>query len=762
MNSNSIYKIKKIGKIVSSILFVLFLGFSSSVIIASEPIQIPKIDGIIEFDGLPFEEAWEKIKSFPVVGYIPDFGAEPSEKTEIRMCYNDQYLYISGRLYDNNPSRIRNTSKQRDDFGGNSDALGIILDSFNDKENGLVFSTTPSGQRTDYSVYNDANAFGGSLPFNISWNTFWDVKTVTNEEGWFVELRIPISSLRFQNIDGATTMGMIVWRWIPHKNENVTFPAIDRKYGDFAFLKPSKAQEIVFKDIKPKKPIYITPYALGGWEQFNELNDDETRYEEESKPILKFGGDLKYGITPNLTLDLTVNTDFAQVEVDDQQVNLTRYSLFFPEKRQFFQERSSIFSYNLGGPQDIFYSRKIGLHEGKEVQIYGGARLVGRVGAWDLGFLNMQTAALYGSSELDSSQDSLLLHSENFGVLRMRRQVINENSYVGGIFTSRIGTDGSYNYVYGLDGIFRLFGDDYLDIKWSQSFETGAKNKVLSMNPTKIRLSWQRRNDKGFGYTLGISHSGADFNPGIGFEFLDNYKGSWNRLQWGWLPGMESKLQSHKVYLGFRGNMWNESGIVESATIEPGWTFQTKKFLQGDFKITYKYENVEEDFDLSDEVSIPTGQYKYLSTNISLTSPMTRPFFVNSIIDVGQFYDGSRFSMLLIPTWKVSSSLNFSIDYQYNNIKFTDRSQQFIAHIGRFKMLFMLSTAFTASAFIQYNSAINAVSSNIRLRYNPREGNDLYIVFNEGRNTQLEREVPKLPTISNRNILVKYTYTFGL
>lgn len=748
-------------EVLSFILVFLSLMGSFS-LLAAEPIQIKKIEGTIDFDGYPFEEVWEQIKPFPVVIFIPDFGAEPTEKTEIRLLYNDQFLYVSGRLYDNNPSQIRNTSKQRDNFGGNSDGFGIVLDSFNDKENALSFSTSPSAQRTDYSVFNDANSGGGNMPFNISWNTFWDVKTIINEDGWFVEMRIPISSLRFQSIDGVATMGMIVWRWIPHKNEMLIFPAIDPKYGDFAFLQPSKAQEIIFKEIKPKKPIYLTPSALGGWQQNNFLNDAETSYDEESEPILKFGGDLKYGITSNLTLDVTLNTDFAQVEVDDQQVNLTRYSLFFPEKRQFFQERSSIFSYNLGGPQDIFYSRKIGLHEGEEVQIYGGARLVGRIGAWDLGFLNMQTADLYGSSELDSSIDSLLLSSENFGVLRLRRQVINENSYVGGIFTSRIGTDGSYNYVYGLDGIFRLFGDDYLEINWAQSFETDAKNKALSMDPTKIRLSWERRNNKGFGYDFSMSHSGADFNPGIGFEFRDNYKGTWNRLQWGWLPGMESKLQSHKVYLGFRGNLWNDSGKVESAAIEPGWSFQTKKFLTGDFKISYGYENVEEEFDLSDKAYIPTGIYNYLTTNTTITSSMTKPLFVTGTIDAGQFYDGFRFSVLLIPTWKISSSLNLSCDYQYNNIKFADRNQEFVSHIGRLKVLYMLSTKLTASAFVQYNSAVYSLASNLRIRYNPREGNDLYIVFNEGRNTNLEREIPELPTISNRSILVKYTYTFAL
>ncbi len=760
--NNQNFSLDRSSKVSILVLLSITLLSFHTVSVYSEPLIIKKIETNIEFDGLPFEKVWEEIDPLPVVMFMPVFGAEPSEKTEIRLCYNNQYLYVSGRLYDNDPSLISNKSKKRDSFGGNSDMFGLLLDSFNDKENGLVFSTAPSGLRTDYTIFNDANASSDHMPFNMSWNTFWDVKTIVNEEGWFAEIRIPLSSLRFQDTDGEIIMGLIVFRFIPHKNEFVMFPPIDPKYGGWAFFKPSKAQEVVFKDIKPKKPVYITPYALAGWQQSFELNDSETEYLQESKPKFKIGGDLKYGITSNLTLDATVNTDFAQVEADDQQVNLTRFSLFYPEKRQFFQERSSVFDFNFGGPNNLFYSRRIGLHEGQEVQIYGGARLVGRIGGWDIGFLNMQTAKLMGKSELDSDIDSLLLPSENFGAIRIRKQVFNENSYIGGMVTSRLGVDGSYNVAYGLDGIIRLFGDDYLDLKWAQTFETGAINNPFSLASARIRIEWEKRRDKGFAYSLSYSRSGEDFNPGIGFEMRDNYWRFGNSIQWGWLPGEESKLYNHRVYVRGSYNSSIENGTVESAELGPGWAFQTKSFFQGDFRIIYTVEDVDEAFEFSDNAGIPVGKYNFWTTQSMLFTPMTRPVYMILMVDAGQFYDGTRFSGELRPTWNLSSSFNLSAEYQYNLLNFPDRNEKFIAHIGRFKILFMLSTKFTASAFIQYNSAVNAMATNIRFRYNPREGNDLYIVYNEGRNTNLDREIPRLPGISSRTIMVKYTYTFRL
>lgn len=733
----------------SGIILLLFL-LSSQALVGQNVLTIKKINQSIDFDGLPFEDVWEKIEPYTMVQIQPVFGNEPTEKTEARVFYNDQYLFVSARLYDSQPEKIMSNTKKRDDLSANSDAFGIILDTFNDNENALSFSTTPIGLRSDMSVFNDAVGRMEHMPFNQSWNAFWDVKTVVDKRGWFLEIRIPISSLRFQDNNGKVTMGMNLWRWMPHKNEAMSFPAIDPKHGDWAMMKPSKAQKILFEDLKSKKPLYIAPYALAGITQSNELNEAETKYIYSQDPALEAGLDIKYGLTSNLTLDITANTDFAQVEADDEQVNLTRFSLYFPEKRLFFQERSSIFSFNLGGPNNLFYSRKIGIYDGNPVRIYGGARLVGRLGNWDVGFLDMQTASFEDQP------------SENFGVLRMRRQVINENSYVGGILTSRVGWDGSYNYAYGIDGIFRLFGEDYLDIKWAQTFENDSTNNPFSLDPARFRISWERRSQKGFGYDLSYSRSGKHFNPGIGFEIRDDYACLRGQLQWGWLPGEKSPLFMHKVFVSAMHFTNVIDGKIESLDIGPGYSFQTKNMITGNISLKYMVEDVREEFEFSDDSFIPAGRYEFYGINGMLMTPMTKRFYTIISSDAGQFYDGSRISVSLMPTWNISSSFELSGMYQYNTLDFKDRDQYYTSHIGRLKLLYMFSTKFSTSAFIQYNSAVDAIFANFRIRYNPREGNDFYIVYNEGRNSNLEREVPNLPGLSNRTLMLKYTYTFNL
>ncbi|MBP1675336.1 MAG: putative rane associated hydrolase, partial [Bacteroidetes bacterium] len=283
----------------------------------------------------------------------------------------------------------------------------------------LVFSTTPSGLRNDLTVLNDAIASNPrNPPFNNSWNTFWDVKTTQNENGWFLEMRIPFSSMRFKEDNGKVIMGLICFRRIAHKNEVDIFPAIPPDWGTFSTYRASKANEVAFDGIHSKKPFYIAPYVLAGYQQDNVLNESGTAYELSGNSKLSAGLDAKYGLTNNLTLDVTVNTDFAQVEADDQQINLTRFSLFFPEKRTFFQERSSIFNFGFEGKSNIFYSRQIGLNKGEQVPILGGGRITGMAGKWDIGFLDLQTQSFDPSDTLQSS-----LPSENFGVLRIRRQV---------------------------------------------------------------------------------------------------------------------------------------------------------------------------------------------------------------------------------------------------------------------------------------------------------------------------------------------------
>jgi len=329
---------------------------------------MPRIRSPITLDGLSNEPAWEGIKTLPMVMHSPNFGTAPSELTEVLVAFDDDFLYVAGRLYDREPSKIQANSKQRDSTDPSSEWFGIVIDSFNDKENALAFFTTPSGLRWDAAVLNDAQE---PVPFNLSWNTFWDVATSQNNEGWFAEMRIPFSSLRFQDKNGRVVMGIILRRYIARKSEHITFPKIPPNWGFYSFFKPSQAQEFVLEGVYSRKPLYVAPYLLGGFGYYSELNEDETVYQRVKNLEHEGGLDVKYGLTSNITLDITLNTDFAQVEADDQQINLTRFSLFFPEKRLFFQERSSNFDFNFetSEPNRLFYSRRIGIHEGELVWI---------------------------------------------------------------------------------------------------------------------------------------------------------------------------------------------------------------------------------------------------------------------------------------------------------------------------------------------------------------------------------------------------------
>ncbi len=716
---------------------------------ANGPIKIQRIKSPVELDGLSNEAAWIGIRSLPIVMRVPEFGSEPSERTEILLGYDDDYLYAAGRLFDSEPSKIQATSFKRDGWEYNTDQLTILLDAFNDNENAVLFSTTPVGIRTDVNILNDADG-APQKNINSTWNTFWDVATVQNDDGWFAEMRIPFSSLRFEEKDGQTVMGITAYRWIARKFESDIFPLIPEKFLFWGAFKPSQTQEVLFEGIKRHNPLYITPYLLGGLGQSYELNDAETAYERDDKFVGEAGLDVKYGLTNNLTLDVTVNPDFAQVEADDQMINLTRYSLFFPEKRLFFQERQGNFEFRFEDMNRLFYSRRIGLHEGEQVRIYGGARIVGRAGPWDIGFLNMQTEK-FGD-----------LLSENFNVMRLRRQVINPYSYVGGMITSRIGSKNSWNTAYGIDGIFRLFGDDYLTFKWAQNFENDKNNQVVALDPSKIYVNWNRRSNKGLGYNFSYSRSGEDFNPGIGYERRDNYTRFGDRVQYGWFPGEASKLQNHQVFIEGITFLRNVDGKIESSDIGPGWAFESKGGANGSVSFRQFKENVTESFSFSDNADVPIGRYTFYGIVARFNSPRGDLYKISTTINAGTFYDGRRLSINLSPRAAISKHLQLEGIYELNLVEFPDRNQNFIGHIGQLKISAYLNSKFSLVSLVQYNSANNKIITNIRFRYNPREGNDLYIVYDEGLNTDRQREIPVLPSTSIRTILVKYSYTFNI
>jgi hypothetical protein len=462
------------------------------------------------------------------------------------------------------------------------------------------------------------------------------------------------------------------------------------------------------------------------------------------------GLDIKYGVTNNLTLDITLNTDFAQVEADDEQVNLTRYSLFFPEKRLFFQERSGNFEFGFEESNSLFYSRRIGIHEGNEVRIYGGARFVGRLGAWDIGFLSMQT---------EKTEE---LPSENFTVFRLRRQVLNPYSYVGGMMTSRIGLNGVWNVAYGLDGMIRMFGDDYLSLKWAQTFDESKDNNALSLDPVRIFVDWERRNTEGFHYKLNYSRAGKDYLPGSGYERRTDFTRFGDSIRYGWIPEKESKLLNHRIYIEGFAYMQNVESSIESAEIGPGWEFETKGGSVGIFSFKRHVEDVEEEFSFSDSAGVPAGKYTYYEFEGTYETPRAGQIRLSSTVNAGSFYDGNRFSLTVSPVWNVSQHIYLTGTYQINRLKFAERNQEFTGHVGMLRFQFMPTIKHTFTAFIQYNSANDLILANFRYRFNPREGVDLYIVYNEGFNTDRQREIPFLPLTRNRTIMVKYSYMFNI
>ena len=724
-------------------------------LLAQDAIIIEANSGAVDFNGIPDESFWQNAKQFDLIMHAPNYKAEPSENSQVFITYDDNYLWVGAFLEYKDPSKIVSTSKKRDEESYGSDIFGILLDTYNDNENALAFFTMPAGQRIDFTVSNDAQMMPGRLgvnSLNYSWNTFWDVKTARYDKGWALEMRIPFSSLRFQDQNGRVQMGLLINRTISYCNEFDTYPEADPKYGRLAPNKPSLAQTIELRGIKSKKPVYLSPYLSAGFEKSNILNDDETEFDYSEDKKLTAGIDLKYSLTSNLTMDLTVNTDFAQVEADDEMVNLTRFALFYPEKRMFFQERSSIFSFTLGGASTLFYSRRIGIDaDGIPLPILGGARFTGRVGKWDVGMMDMQT------------QKNDITSSENFGVFRLRRQVFNQNSYVGVMMTSRLNPDSVNYYSYGLDGIFRVFGDDYLSVNVAQTTDPLGNNFNSAPDNLFYRINWERRSQEGFAYNFSYSYSGEDFDPRVGFMMRYGTQSVLAKAMYGWIAGPESKLFSYNIDISTHSSYRVTDGGLESGRYGPGLEFVLKSGWFGKFDLNYMIEGVDEDFEMDGNVIVPADRYEFVTGRVNIMTPVSKPVSANLMLNGGQFYDGKSFSVTAEPIFNLSASVQFSGAYNYNFVEFPDRKQKTNSHVGRIKLLYMYNTKLSLSGFIQYNSLNNFVGSNFRLRYNPREGNDFYLVYNEIRPTSayFHENLAKVKFL-NQLFQVKYVHTFRL
>jgi len=717
----------------------------------SVPLHRLEGHGHIHLDGFVDEPAWDDIEPVPLVMYSPMYGGELTEETEIRVAYDERYLYVSGRLFDSDLGGIRANSFTRDGFSGD-DQFSIVIDSYNDHETAVAFVVNPNGARSDRAVWGDAEWTAGTRPFNSDWNAHWDGVAQQTDDGWSAEMRIPFSSLGFQNTGGEVEMGLIVYRSISRKNERHVYPDISPEYGFFGFGKPSLAQRVTFSQVDRTAPLYVTPYVLGGMTQIPTLVEppavQAAYWDRTDDPTHEPGLDVRYSPSSNLSIDLTANTDFAQVEADDQQLNLTRFPLFFPEKRQFFQERSATFDFATGGITDrVFFSRRIGLDRGELVRIYGGARVVGRAGGLDFGLLNMQTAPRAGAP------------GENMGVFRLKQQVLNPNSSVGGILTTRVDAYGKRNIAWGVDSEIRVFGDEYLTLKWAQTFD----DDVIERNPLDAGTffaQFERRRQEGFSYGTQYRRVGGDYLPRLGFQLRNEFTLFGGSAGYSWFMGADSKLRAVTLS-GETEHYYRNSDLTpESRVIAPQLMVGLKSGLFMIVTSRSSFESIRNPFDIAG-LTIDPGEYWFHEAEVSVR--LGRGGLVRGEVggSAGSFYDGRRVSLQMSPALNISRHVEVRPGYDINRFELPGR-EYLTTHLARLNLDFALDTHLSLSTLAQYNSTIDRLSVNARFRYHFREGVDLWVVYNEG--YFMERtngRDPIRPWSAGRALMVKFSHTFA-
>jgi hypothetical protein len=697
-------------------------------------VRATRIQEPLELDGR-LDESWYKTIP-PLDDFIqqePREGEPATEKTEAWIFFDDENIYFAARNWDSQPERMVMNEMRHDSANLiQNEHMSIIIDTFHDRRNGVIFLVNALGGMLEESFVDERNP-------NRDWNTVWDVKAARFENGWIFEAAIPFKSLRYRPGTGQT-WGVNLNRIIRWKNERTYLAPLPASFG---IHRVSVAATLVgLETPPPAKNLEIKPYAIAG-----------TTTALTANPIIRNDGDadagldLKYGLTRGLTADFTLNTDFAQVEEDEQQVNLTRFSLFFPEKREFFLEGQGIFNFGgravTGAGNDtpiLFFSRQIGLSRGREVPIIAGSRLTGRAGAYTLGLLNIQT---------DDNVDANA-RATNFTTLRVRRDVL-RRSNVGALFTRRsVSTkaEGS-NEAYGIDGLFSLYQNVRINTYIARTRTNGLTGDDLS-----YRGEFDYNADR---YGLQVEHLavGEHFNPEVGFLRREDFRKSAINLRFSPRP-RASRLVRKLYYTGGLTYITNGEGQLESRLATAG--FRTD-FQNGDqFSTDYNgnYELLEQPFPIATGVVVPSGGYSFNSIQSSYTFGPQQKLPGTVSISAGSFYTGhqtaasyrGRVNLIRRLTVEPAVSVNW-VDLDEG--RFTTKLVSTRATVPLTPRSFI-------SALIQYNSSVNAFSSSIRFRWEYQPGSELFVVYSEGRNTSSIG----FPQLESRGFIVKINRLFRL
>jgi hypothetical protein len=704
---------------------------------------LPRLEGEIRVDGRSDDPAWQAVAPLPMTVYLPTYGAKPTERTEARVAYDSDAIYVVVDAWEAHPGGVRASSMIRDDDSP-GDFLNVLLDTFGDRQNAVTFSTTPGGQRNDWSISNDAPNDASLSP---AWNGVWDLAVRRGPDGWHAEFRIPFTTLRFTTRNGRAELGFSLNRLTAHSNERVTFPAIEPS-APLALWKPSRWQRVSIENITDDRSLRVMPYVMAGSEGSRAPDPVLSPWHRDQR--FEAGGDLKTALSPNLTLDLTVNTDFAEAEVDDQRINLTRFPLFFPERRAFFVERAGTFEVKTGEVDLLFNSRRVGLTpDGDPVRLLGGTRLVGRVLDWDLGLLDVQTGRTPGGAR------------ENLGVLRARRALWNQRSWAGLMLTSRVTPD-SGQLALGADGELYLGGDNYVGFALAAlvgDAGVGPDDGVLPRGA--LRLLAERRRNRGMWYRGGVATTGARYAPALGYVERGDAIQPLAELGYGWVvsPAGHQLRASLASAFAYRNAAGEFDGSTASAILE----FEPPSGALWTLTVTRQEDDLLEPFTPVPDASVPAGRYTAGFAELKL-KPSTGPRAVlGGSVRAGEYYDGQLYSVVLSPEWRASAHLRISADVELDRLVFAARDERVWSPLARLKVLASASPRLSFSAVLQANGTADLATANLRLRYSVSEGHDLWVVYNHDQNLDRDRWWPdtRIPGTARSGLLVKYTRSFG-
>jgi hypothetical protein len=707
---------------------------------AGAPTITAAIDGEVIADpiwrqAVPISSFWQE---------QPDEGQPASEKTEVRIVYTADTLYIGVVCFDRAPGSIIVSDSRRDAPLDDTDSFRVIFDTYRDGLSGFVFGTNPAGIEYDGQVTNEGQGGGGlgrgqrqqegsGSGFNLNWDGAWEVRSRITEIGWTAEFAIPFRTLRFPS-GRDQVWGINFQRNIRRRNERAYWAPIPRQY---TLYRLSLAGSLSGLETPAIRNLNATPYVLGNILQSGQRPVDAVLLGDA-------GLDVKYSVTPSLALDATVNTDFAQVEIDDQQVNLDRFDLFFPEKRPFFLENAGFFTVGNPGEVDLFFSRRIGIGaNGEAIAIMGGGRLSGKAGKFNLGLLNMQT---------DDYKDRL--PGNNFSVVRVSRDLPNRSA-VGGLFINRLATgeeaaDRDYNRTYAVDGKLGIRQHTVVStfVARTESPDIGSQDYAFNVR--------SRTNVPRFDLEMGYQEVAARFNPEVGFLSRRGYRKPDMRILTRWRPrsfiGIH-ELRPHTSYRAFFGF----DDFLESMQwhIDNHWQFRNSYEFHTGMNVTE--EGVRKAFEIFPGIFVPPGSYEHKEAQLVFMTNQGAPVSLNVQSTMGGFFGGHRISVSPTFRMRVGETLTTEVVYQRNDVDLP--WGDFVTNLLRTRISYSFSTRTFVQGLVQYNDRADLWSMNFRFGWIQAANTGLFLVYTD---THGLYDLFQRPERTDRSFVVKFSRMFDV